>query len=141
MIIEHQEIKKHLRQRFPFLLVDRIVELAEDRAVGIKNVTGTEPFLAGHFPDDPIFPGVLMVEAMSQVGGVLMAHDPRFAHATQGFLASLDKFKFKKFVIPGDQVVIEATKMAAIGNLARVAVSARVGDAEVACGEVSYLLR
>lgn len=141
MVLEHQEIKLHLRQRFPFLLVDRILELEDERAVGIKNVTGTEMFLQGHFPDQPIFPGVLLVEAMSQVGGVLMAHDRRFAHATQGFLASLDKVKFKKFVLPGDQVVIEATKLAAIGNLARVSVSARVGDAEVACGEVSYLLR
>lgn len=69
MTIEHQEIKQILRQRTPFLLVDRILEMDGERAVGIKNVTGTEPYLVGHFPDEPILPGVLLLEAMSQVGG------------------------------------------------------------------------
>jgi 3-hydroxyacyl-[acyl-carrier-protein] dehydratase len=140
VIIEHQDIKRHLRQRFPFLLVDRIIALDDQRAVGIKNVTGTEPFLEGHFPDEPILPGVLLLEAMSQVGGILMAHDPRFAHVTRGFLAGLDKVKFKKFVVPGDQVVMEAVKIAVAGKLARVGVTSRVGEIEVACAEISYVL-
>lgn len=140
-MIEHQDIKRHLRQRFPFLLVDRILEVDQEQAVGIKNISGSDPFLQGHFPDEPIMPGVILVEAMSQVGGVLMAHDPRFANVTAGYLAGLDKVKFKGFVRPGDQVVITARKIAAIGELARVSLVAQVGGADVVTGEVSYYLR
>lgn len=140
-MIEHQNIKLHLRQRFPFLLVDRILSIDPEEAIGIKNISGTDPFLEGHFPDEPIMPGVILVEAMSQVGGVLMAHDPRFRHVTAGFLAGLDKIKFKGFVRPGDQVIITARKIAAIGALARVSLTARVLDVQVVTGEVSYYLR
>jgi 3-hydroxyacyl-[acyl-carrier-protein] dehydratase len=141
MLIEHQEIKKYLKQRAPFLLVDRIVHLDHERVVGIKNVSGTDPFLQGHFDDNPILPGVVLMEAMSQVGGVLIAHDSRFADSTGGFLAGMDKVKFKKFVVPGDQVTIEASGLVAIGRLARLHLSAKVADEEVASGEVSYYLR
>ena len=140
-MIEHQDVKRHLRQRFPFLLIDRILEVDQVKAVGIKNISGTDPFMEGHFPDEPIMPGVILVEAMSQVGGVLMAHDPRFSNITAGFLAGFDKIKFKGFVRPGDQVVITARKIAAIGTLARVSVTATVADVEVVSGEVSYYLR
>lgn len=140
-MIEHQEIKQFLRQRPPFLLVDRIVHLDSERIVGIKNVSGTDPFLEGHFDEEPILPGVVLLEAMSQVGGVLIAHDKRFANSTGGFLAGMDKVKFKKFVVPGDQVTIEADQLVAIGRLARLSVRARVGDTEIASGEVSYYLR
>jgi len=140
-VIEHQEIKQFLRQRPPFLLVDRIVHLDSERIVGIKNVSGSDPFLEGHFDEEPILPGVVLLEAMSQVGGVLIAHDKRFADSTGGFLAGMDKVKFKKFVIPGDQVTIEADGLVAIGRLARLAVRARVGDTEIANAEISYYLR
>jgi 3-hydroxyacyl-[acyl-carrier-protein] dehydratase len=138
MVLEHQEIKQFLRQRFPFLLVDRIVELELDRAVGLKNVTATDVALQGHFPDEPILPGVLLLEAMSQVGGVLLAHDPLLTDKSRGYLAAIDKVKFKKFVVPGDQVVIEATKVAVTATMARVRTVARVAEAEVATGEISY---
>lgn len=140
-MIEHQQVKQFLRQRPPFLLVDRIVHLDGERIVGIKNVSGSDPFLDGHFEDEPILPGVVLMEAMSQVGGVLIAHDPRFAGSTGGFLAGMDKVKFKKFVVPGDQVRIEAGQLVAIGRLARLSVRASVGDDEVASGEISYYLR
>lgn len=140
-MIEHQELKQFLRQRPPFLLVDRIVHLDSERIVGIKNVSGSDPFLEGHFDEEPILPGVVLLEAMSQVGGVLIAHDKRFADSTGGFLAGIDKVKFKKFVVPGDQVTIEADQLVAIGRLARLSVRARVGDTEIATGEVSYYLR
>ena len=141
MVIEHQDIKKHLRQRAPFLLVDRIIYLDDKRVVGIKNVSGTDPFLDGHFPDEPIFPGVILLEAMSQVGGVLVAHVPRFANSTAGFLAGIDKVKFKKFVVPGDQVVIEGDGLVAAGRMARLKLQAKVKDDLVATGEISYYLR
>ncbi len=138
MTIEHQEIKQILRQRTPFLLVDRILEMDGERAVGIKNVTGTEPYLVGHFPDEPILPGVLLLEAMSQVGGILLAHDPRYKEKTRGYLAEVAKVKFKKFVIPGDQVVMEARKIALLASVARVEVRSTVAGVEVALGEISY---
>jgi 3-hydroxyacyl-[acyl-carrier-protein] dehydratase len=141
MDIEHQDIKRFLRQRAPFLLVDRITYLDAERVVGIKNISGTDPFLEGHFDDGPILPGVVLIEAMSQVGGVLLAHDERFKHATGGFLAGVDKMKFKKFVIPGDQVEIEAGALVAMGSLARLTIRARVGNEEVAAGEVSYFMQ
>lgn len=138
MVIEHQQIKQFLRQRFPFLMIDRIVELEPDRIVGIKNVTATDVALQGHFPDEPILPGVILLEAMSQVGGVLLAHDPLLADKHRGYLAAIDKVKFKKFIVPGDQVRIEATKVAVTASLARIRAVATVGDAEVATGEISY---
>lgn len=140
MQIEHQDIKNFLKQRAPFLLVDRITYLDAEKVVGVKNVSGSDPFLVGHFDDAPILPGVVLMEAMGQVGGVLIAHDARFADAAGGFLAGVDKVKFKKFVIPGDQVVIEAGRLVAIGRLVRLTVSARVGADEVACGEISYYM-
>lgn len=140
-MIEHQQIKQHLRQRAPFLLVDRITNIEAGRIEGIKNISGTDPFLEGHFDEEPILPGVVLIEAMSQVGGVLLAHDPRFAGSTAGFLAGIDKVKFKKFVVPGDQVVLQADGIVAIGKLARLSVRALVAGEEVASGEVSYYLR
>lgn len=140
-MIEHQDIKKYLKQRAPFLLVDRITHLDAHSIVGLKNVSGSDPFLEGHFEDQPILPGVVLMEAMSQVGGVLIAHDPRYADATGGYLAGVDRMKFKKFVVPGDQVVIEAGALVAIGRLVRLTVRARVGDDEVASGEISYYLK
>jgi 3-hydroxyacyl-[acyl-carrier-protein] dehydratase len=135
------EIAALLRHRYPFLLVDRIVELDAERAVGIKNVSIAEPFVPGHFPEQPIFPGVLLLEAMSQVGGVLLAHAPPFPGGSGGgFLAAIDKVKFKRPVVPGDQLVIEAALTAAVKPFARVRATAAVGGEEVAAGEISYFL-
>jgi 3-hydroxyacyl-[acyl-carrier-protein] dehydratase len=140
-VLEHREIGRYLRQRSPFLLVDRILSVDAESAVGVKNVSATDRGMEGHFPDDPIYPGVLLVEAMSQVGGVLLAHDPQYRQSTEGYLAALDKVKFTHFVRPGDQVVITATKIRAFGPYARVAVKGTVEGKEVARGEVSYYIR
>ena len=100
------QIQKILPHRYPFLLVDRIIELNETRAVGIKCVTINDYFFLGHFPDRPVMPGVLMVEAMAQVGGIILLnkaeHKGKFAY----FMA-VDKVKFRKPVVPGDVLVIE----------------------------------
>ena len=138
MQIEHQQIKEYLRQRYPFLLVDRILNVDEDQAVGIKNVTGSDSCLMGHFPDEPLFPGVLLIEAMSQVGGVLMAFQKR--HGSRGYLAKVDKVKFNRFVRPGDQLVMTAKRGTAMGSLARVAVTAHVGQELAGEAEVTYYL-
>lgn len=105
-ILDIQAIQQILPHRFPMLLVDRIVELEADRIVGIKNVTANEPFFAGHFPEFPVMPGVLIVEAMAQVAGVLVLKDLGSQQKVV-FLASIEQAKFRRPVVPGDQLRIE----------------------------------
>ncbi len=105
-ILDIQAIRQILPHRYPMLLVDRIVELEADRIVGIKNVTANEPFFAGHFPEFPVMPGVLIIEAMAQVAGVLVFKDLGSAQKAV-FLASIDQAKFRRPVVPGDQLRIE----------------------------------
>lgn len=111
-----KEIQNFLPHRYPFLLVDRILEIEpEKKAVGIKNVTINEPFFEGHFPGNPIMPGVLIVEAMAQVAG-LMA----FASGVQGdtvYFMSIEKAKFRRPVVPGDQLRLEITRTQQRGNV------------------------
>jgi beta-hydroxyacyl-ACP dehydratase FabZ len=104
-----QAIMKHLPHRYPFILVDRILEWVPDqRIVGLKNVTINEPFFQGHYPGTPIMPGVLIVEAMGQAGGVLaMASLPEAQEGTLMYFMGFDQVKFRKMVIPGDQLILE----------------------------------
>jgi len=105
--ISAQEILDVLPHRFPFLLVDRVRELSDDKIVAIKNVSWGEPFFQGHFPGMPIMPGVLIVEAMAQAGGILAARTAEFDPKTQVvFFMAMDKVKFRKPVTPGDQLVL-----------------------------------
>jgi 3-hydroxyacyl-[acyl-carrier-protein] dehydratase len=89
------------------LLVDRILEMSGERIVGVKNVTANEPFFTGHFPDYPVMPGVMIVEAMAQVGGVLVLKSIPDRHNKLVLLASVEEAKFRRPVLPGDQIVIE----------------------------------
>jgi len=104
-----EEIRECLPHRYPFLLVDRILEMeVGKRIVGIKNVTINEPFFDGHFPERAIMPGVLIIEAMAQVGGILVYKSAKTS--TEGklvYLAGMDKVRFRKPVFPGDQIVFE----------------------------------
>jgi len=102
-----QRIQEILPHRYPFLLVDRIDELEPERIVGIKNVTINEPFFVGHFPDFPVMPGVLIVEAMAQVAGVLVLSQMEDRKNKLVLLASVEEAKFRKPVRPGDQLRIE----------------------------------
>ncbi|MEE8541240.1 MAG: 3-hydroxyacyl-ACP dehydratase FabZ [Desulfobacterales bacterium] len=123
-----QEIMTYLPHRYPFLLVDRIIELIPgERVTAIKNVTINEHFFQGHFPSAPIMPGVLIVEAMGQAGGILAYEsitDPE-ADRTPYFMG-MDKVRFRKPVVPGDQLVLEVkiirlrTKMIKLAGIARV---------------------
>ena len=105
-MLNTMEIQNILPHRYPFLLVDRVTEVeAGKKAVGIKNVTINEPFFQGHFPGNPIMPGVLVVEAMAQVSGILALHDRSRGHTV--YFMSIDKAKFRKPVVPGDQLRFE----------------------------------
>ena len=106
-VMDIQAIREILPHRYPMLLVDRIEELEPDRIVGIKNVTVNEPFFVGHFPDFPVMPGVMIVEAMAQVAGVLVLNQIPDRHSKLVLLASVEEAKFRKPVRPGDQLVIE----------------------------------
>ncbi len=104
-----EEIKRILPHRYPFLLVDRILNLEiGKRIVGLKNVTINEPFFVGHFPNNPIMPGVLIIEALAQVGGILaLLSTPEHLGNPAIFLMALDKVRFRKPVVPGDQLIME----------------------------------
>jgi beta-hydroxyacyl-ACP dehydratase FabZ len=103
--LDIQAILKALPHRYPFLLVDRILEFEkEKRIIGIKNVTMNEPFFLGHFPGRPIMPGVLIIEAMAQLGGVLLLQDHQLKERGLVYLVGIDNAKFRKTVIPGDQL-------------------------------------
>jgi 3-hydroxyacyl-[acyl-carrier-protein] dehydratase len=107
VILDINQIREILPHRFPMLLVDRIVELEDERIVGIKNVTANEPFFTGHFPEFPVMPGVLIVEAMAQVAGVLVLRQMVGRDQKLVLLASIEEAKFRRPVVPGDQLRIE----------------------------------
>ena len=101
-VLDINEIKAILPHRYPFLLVDRIVELEIDRVVGIKNVTANEPFFQGHFPDFPVMPGVLIVEAMAQTAGVMVLKSMPDRENKLVLLVAVENARFRKPVVPGD---------------------------------------
>lgn len=109
-----QDIEQMLPHRYPFLLVDKIIELREDTIVGVKNVTMNEPIFTGHFPGNPVFPGVLQIEAMAQVGGIFALSGVEDAHLYSTYFMKIDKVKFKSKVVPGDTLVFELTLLSPI---------------------------
>ncbi len=111
------EIMKHLPHRYPFLLVDRIIDLQTGTSItGIKNVTINEPFFQGHFPGQPIMPGVLIIEAMAQVAGV-MAFCSGIEESKSVYFMSIEKAKFRRPVVPGDQIKMEIKVLHQRGNV------------------------
>ncbi len=111
-VLNVEEILKVLPHRYPFILVDRILELeADKRVVGLKNVTINEPFFPGHFPGRPVMPGVLILEAMAQVGGVLAYQSIEDIEGKLIYFMAIDKVKFRRPVVPGDQIIFELTSL------------------------------
>lgn len=106
-VYDINDIEKMLPHRYPFLMVDRVIHVDEDGATGLKNITMNEPQFTGHFPGNPIMPGVLQIEAMAQVGGIFALHDKEDAELYSTYFVKIDKVKFKQKVIPGDTVVFE----------------------------------
>lgn len=130
--LEAAEIQKIIPHRYPMLLVDRILELEPmKRAVGIKNITMNEMQFLGHFPGEPIMPGVMLIEAMAQVGGVAMLY-PEENRGKIAVFGKIDNVRFRRQVIPGDQVVTTAEVMKIRGNMGVIHCEGKV-EGKVAC--------
>lgn len=139
MPLSTMEIMAALPHRYPFLLVDRIVECDDVHVVGLKQVSANEPFFQGHFPGRPIMPGVLLIEALAQTGAVSILLNP----ANVGKLAVLtgaDAFRFRRQVVPGDTVRLEVTVMGLRSNFGRARGRATVDGELAAEGDISFAL-
>jgi 3-hydroxyacyl-[acyl-carrier-protein] dehydratase len=129
------EILDHLPHRYPFLLVDRVLECAPGRSIrGVKNVTINEPFFQGHFPGFPLMPGVMVIEALAQISGLLayLSGEAKASGKSLIFFAGIDNARFKRQVVPGDQLILESTIVRVVRGVGKFRARARVGD-ELAC--------
>lgn len=136
MEMDIQQIIRYLPHRYPFLLVDRILEMTPDEVVGLKNVTINESFFQGHFPDSPIMPGVLIIEAMAQTGAILaLSVHPELMNAPIYFMG-MDKVRFRKPVRPGDQLIMKLRFLKKRGLVFKMKGEALVSGQLVAEAEV-----
>jgi 3-hydroxyacyl-[acyl-carrier-protein] dehydratase len=131
-VLDIEAIRDILPHRYPFLMVDRIIEMEEERIVGIKNVSVNEPFFVGHFPDFPVMPGVLIMEAMAQVAGVLVLSTIPERKTKLVLLASVEEAKFRKQVRPGDQLRIEMKMIRRKASIAKMSGTVTVDGVVVA---------
>ncbi len=139
--VEAAEIEKYLPHRYPFLLIDRVVAMQmepEKKLQAIKNVTINEPFFTGHFPGNPVMPGVLIVEAMAQAAGMLANLDASLNGKTGElyYLVKVDKAKFSKTVVPGDQLVLEVIQTRILRRMGFYTCEAKVDGKRVASCEI-----
>ena len=140
--LDIQELMRLLPHRYPFLLVDRIVDIDEDNsAVGIKNVTVNEPHFQGHFPGHPVMPGVLIVEAMAQTAGAICIRHVALEEPPLVYFMTIDNAKFRRPVVPGDRLELHVRKLKRRGTLWRFACEAIVDGSKVAEAEISAVLK
>jgi beta-hydroxyacyl-ACP dehydratase FabZ len=140
--LDVRKIMRYLPHRYPFILVDRILELDPNKSItGLKNVTINEPFFQGHFPTAPIMPGVLIIEAMAQVGGVLAISSlPEGGEGALMYFMGLDQVKFRKPVVPGDQLIMELEVLKQRAKIMKLAGVAKVEDQVVAQAHIMATL-
>lgn len=137
-MLNNVDIQKILPHRYPFLLVDKVLEIEEGkRAVGIKNVTANEPFFQGHFPGNPIMPGVLIVESLAQVGAVMLLSLPE-NKGKLGVFTGINSMKFRRQVVPGDTLLLEAELVTYRHGMGKANVKATVDGSIAAAGEISF---
>jgi 3-hydroxyacyl-[acyl-carrier-protein] dehydratase len=137
-MLDSRQLQAIIPHRWPFLLVDRVLELEPGvRAVGLKNFTINESFFQGHFPGNPVVPGVLLVEALAQVGSVAILSAPEHKGKVPLF-AAIESFRFRKPVTPGDSVRLDVTLTRARGSIGKGSAKAYVGDVLVAEGELTF---
>lgn len=130
--MEFKDILDILPHRYPFLLIDRVLELDPGKSVvALKNVTANEPFFQGHFPGQPVMPGVLIVEAMAQAAAIMYDGDKRISDGLR-LLVGIDKARFKRQVVPGDQLILKASSEQIKRNLGVCSVQAFVDDTQAA---------
>jgi UDP-3-O-[3-hydroxymyristoyl] N-acetylglucosamine deacetylase/3-hydroxyacyl-[acyl-carrier-protein] dehydratase len=137
-VMDTVQLMNVLPHRYPFLLVDRIIKMEEGRIVGLKNVTMNEPFFQGHFPGHPIMPGVLQLEAMAQVAGVLMMRAGDASAGKVAYFMSANNVKWRRPVLPGDQLLIEVEMGKVRGKIGKAQGVCKVGDAVVSEAEVMF---
>ena len=129
------QIKNILKHRHPFLFVDKIIHIDEMQIIGIKNVTNNEHFFEGHFPNNPIMPGVIQIEALAQVGGILIMNSIENSEKYIPYLAGIENFRFRKMVLPGDTLILKSTFISPIKRgIAKMKSEAFVGDELVSEG-------
>jgi 3-hydroxyacyl-[acyl-carrier-protein] dehydratase len=139
-IFSSLEIQNLLPHRYPFLLVDRLLELeAGKKAIGLKNVTINEPFFQGHFPGEPVMPGVLIVEALAQVGALALLSMEEYKGKLMLF-TGINKFRFRDIVRPGDSLILEVNLTGIRKAFGRGEAQARVGEKIVASGELMFAM-
>ena len=136
----YTDILKTLPHRYPFLLVDRVISIEEEKITGIKNVSFNEPQFIGHFPENPIFPGVLVVEALAQLSGIYI--DKNFIQDENqiGLFAGIESFSFKEIIRPGDQIFLKSELYKKKMTVFLFTVSAYVNDKVVANGRIKVIL-
>jgi 3-hydroxyacyl-[acyl-carrier-protein] dehydratase len=136
-----REILRLLPHRYPFLMIDRIIDIrGEEHGIGIKNVTINEPQFSGHFPDNPVMPGVLLIEGMAQTAGVLCLRKMAAGKQRSMFFLTIDKAKFRKPAVPGDTIEYHVNKIAHRRNMWWYRAEAKVDDALIAEAEVGAVI-
>jgi 3-hydroxyacyl-[acyl-carrier-protein] dehydratase len=136
-MLKIEDVLRLLPHRYPFLLIDRVLELEEGkRVLALKNVTFNEQFFQGHFPGAPVMPGVLIIEALAQAGALLFAHGMPDRDKKLFFFGGIDKARFRRPVVPGDQLLLEVTVLQRRANTAKLSGVARVGEVVAAEAEL-----
>lgn len=140
-VLTIKDLLRLLPHRYPFLLVDRIHSIDGDNAaVGVKNVTMNEPHFMGHFPGEPVMPGVLIVEAMAQTAGAICVHKTSGEKAPLVYFMTIDNAKFRKPVVPGDQLELHVRKLKNRGNIWKYACEGIVAGVKVAEAEITAMM-